>query len=58
MGLTPVKTFDPSQEVPILLNAGEYIRFIPIDEAEFNRIRAEVEAGTYKVVVHEGKEES
>ena len=58
MGLTPVKTFDPSREVPILLNAGEYIRFIPIDEAEFKRIRAEVEAGTYQVIVHEGKEES
>ena len=32
MGMTPVKTYDPDREVPILLEAGDYIRFIPIDE--------------------------
>ena len=53
MGLTPVKTYDPTKPVPILLNAGEYIRFIPIDEAEFQRIRALSEKGEYEVVIHE-----
>lgn len=53
MGLTPVKTYDPSRAVPILLNAGEYIRFIPIDEAEYNRIKEEVAAGTYRCVVRD-----
>lgn len=53
MGLTPVKTYDPAREAPILLNAGEYIRFIPIDEAEFDRIKDLVQSGKYEVVVHE-----
>ena len=56
MGKTPVKTYDPDREVPILVNAGEYIHFYPIDEAEFDRIKAEVDAGTYEVVIREGEE--
>ncbi len=52
MGMTPVKTFDPNREVPILLEAGQYIRFIPIDEEEFQRIRTLVEKGEYECVVH------
>ena len=52
MGMTPVKTFDASREVPILLEAGQYIRFIPIDEDEYNRIRELVAKGEYECVVH------
>jgi allophanate hydrolase subunit 2 len=55
MGMTPVKTYDPAREVPILLQAGEYIRFVRIDEDEFRRISQEVEAGTYQVAVREGR---
>ncbi|MBQ6376485.1 MAG: 5-oxoprolinase subunit PxpB [Lachnospiraceae bacterium] len=53
MGMTPVKTYDPSKDVPILLNAGEYIRFIRIDEAEYQRIKDLVSRGEYEVTVHE-----
>ena len=56
MGKTPVRTYDPDREVPILVNAGEYIHFCPIDEAEFDRIKAEVDAGTYQVTVRVEKE--
>ena len=52
MGMTPVKTFDADREVPILLEAGQYIRFIPITEEEFIEIRKKVEAGEYECVVH------
>ena len=55
MGKTPVKTYDPDRKVPILVNAGEYIRFIPIDEAEFLRIKALVDKNEYEVVVREGE---
>lgn len=55
MGMTPVKTYDPEREVPILVQAGEYIRFVAIDEAEFERISREIEAGTYQVTVREGE---
>jgi allophanate hydrolase subunit 1 len=55
MGMTPVKTYDPNREVPILVEAGDYIRFVPVDEAEYERIKAEVEAGTYQVRITEGE---
>ncbi len=54
MGKTPVRTYDPERETPILVQAGEYIRFVRIDEEEVRRIPEEVEAGTYQVVIREG----
>lgn len=54
MGMTPVKTYDPNREVPILVEAGDYIRFVPIDEAEYLRIKDAVERGEYRCTVHEG----
>ncbi len=55
MGKTPVKTYDPEREIPILVEAGDYIRFVPIDKEEFNRIKELVDRGEYQVVVHEGE---
>ena len=53
MGMTPVKTYDPEREVPILVEAGNYIRFVPVDEAEYRRIQGLVDSGDYQCVVHE-----
>lgn len=55
MGMTPVKTYDPEREVPILVEAGDYIRFVPVTEGEYLAIKEQVEQGTYQVVVHEGE---
>ena len=55
MGLTPVKTYDPEREIPILVEAGDYIRFVRIDEDEFKRIKELVDRGEYQCVVHEGE---
>lgn len=55
MGKTPVKTYDPDREVPILVEAGDYIRFVPIDEEEFYRIKELVDKNEYQVVIHEGE---
>ena len=55
MGLTPVRTYDPDREVPILVEAGDYIRFVPVDRAEYDRIKEEVAQGTYQVRVVEGE---
>ena len=52
MGMTPVKTFDADREVPILLEAGQYIRFIPVSEEEYLDIKDRVEKGTYEIVIH------
>ena len=55
MGMTPVKTYDPSRKVPILVEAGDYIRFIPVDEAEYLRIKELADRGEYQCVVREGE---
>lgn len=53
MGMTPVKTYDPGRENSILVEAGDYIRFVPVDEQEYKRIKEQVDSGTYACVVHE-----
>ena len=41
IGRTPVKVYDPQRQEPILYRAGDYIRFCPITQAEFDRLAAE-----------------
>ncbi len=53
MGMTPIKTYDPEWEIPILVEAGNYIRFVPIDEEQYKRIQAQVAEGSYQCVIHE-----
>ena len=55
MGMTPVKTYDPDRETPILVEAGDYIRFIPIDEQEYRRLKELVERKEYQCIIHEGE---
>ena len=38
IGRTPLKLFDPGREQPFLLSAGQTVRFVPIDEAEYRRL--------------------
>ena len=52
LGLTPINPYDPQREIPILYEAGDYIRFVPITGEEYREIRAQVEAGTYQCVIH------
>ena len=39
IGRTPVTMYDMSKEQAALLSAGDYVRYVPIDEAEYNRIK-------------------
>lgn len=48
IGKTPLKLYEPNREVPILLKAGNYIKFIPIFEGEYKSIEKAVNNGTYK----------
>ena len=52
LGMTPVKTYDPERETPILVEAGDYIRFVPVTDEEFLKIKKQVDDGTYEYVVH------
>ena len=51
IGRTPVKLYDPYRKDPVLLNAGDYIKFVQIDESEFKNIEALELEGKYKVTV-------
>ena len=48
IGRTPLKLYDQNREKPILYEAGEYIRFVPIDRGEFDRIKEQVDHDTYE----------
>jgi KipI family sensor histidine kinase inhibitor len=41
LGRTPLKVFDSAREEPFLLNAGQYLKFVPISEDEFRQITAD-----------------
>jgi inhibitor of KinA len=47
IGRTPVRWFEPSRQPPVPVEAGDYIRFVPVSAAEYERIRAQVEAGAF-----------
>lgn len=47
IGTTPVRPYDASRTPPVLFSAGEYIRFVPIDEPTFDEIQKQVNAGVY-----------
>lgn len=53
-GITPVPIFDPKQRLAdfadfmVFFRPGDIVKFRPIDEAEYTRIRSEVDAGTHR----------
>lgn len=53
IGSTPLTICDYRKEDPFLVHAGEWIRYIPVTEKEYQEIRRADEAGTYKVKVIE-----
>lgn len=49
IGRTPVPLFRADRQPPAVLEPGHYVRFVPVTEDEYHRIRAAVEAGEYEV---------
>ncbi len=56
IGKTPVKTYDPLREPPILFEAGQYIRFVPVTEDEYYKIEDKISKGQYQYSIHKGGE--
>ena len=48
IGRTPVLLYDANRETPILLDAGMHVKFVPVDEAEYQRISSLVAQGKYQ----------
>ncbi|MFI3200692.1 MAG: 5-oxoprolinase subunit PxpB [Eubacteriales bacterium] len=55
IGKTPIKTYDPESQPPILFQAGQYICFVPVSSEEYDVILEEVIAGTYKHTIRSGE---
>ena len=51
IGLTPIKLYDPRNKIPILLQAGDYIRFVPIKKDEYDHISSLVEKNRYEIKI-------
>lgn len=49
IGATPLEFYDPGREEPVLCQAGDLIRFVPIDACEYYDIRQELLRGTYSM---------
>lgn len=49
IGRTPLKLYDPYSDPPVLLKAGNYVRFEAVSEEEYQEIKGQVEAGSYEV---------
>jgi KipI family sensor histidine kinase inhibitor len=48
LGRTPLRLYDPGGPEPILLRAGDRVRFRPVDRAEFDAIAAAVAARAHR----------
>jgi KipI family sensor histidine kinase inhibitor len=51
IGRTPLKLYNPKSETPIILQAGDYIRFVPIEKAEYKNISSLVEKNQYEIKI-------
>ena len=48
LGRTPLELFNPNKDNPCLLNVGEYIKFVPIDEVSYLQMERDIKSGSYK----------
>ncbi len=50
IGRTPLRLFDPKRNPPVLLNAGDFVRFTPLgSQAEYDAILQRVESDDYTI---------
>lgn len=53
IGRTPLKLYDSEREKPVLLEAGQYIKFRSVTEEEYREIERQVADNTYQYVVYD-----
>lgn len=56
IGRTAVNLYTPLEDPPVLLEAGNYVRFVPVDEAEYLEIRDKIAKDEYVVNIIKGGE--
>lgn len=55
IGRTPLKLYDDTKEPPVFIQAGDYIRYVPITKEEYDKIEKEVEKNSYKISIKKVK---
>jgi allophanate hydrolase subunit 1 len=53
IGRTPVRLFDPRLDPPVLVQAGDHLRFLPVSRREYEAIARDVGEDRYQPAVHE-----
>ncbi|MDD4599909.1 Kinase A inhibitor [bioreactor metagenome] len=53
IGRTPLLLYDPSQDIPVLLQAGDYVRFVPINASQYHLLESQIRSGEYRPVTYE-----
>jgi inhibitor of KinA len=53
VGRTPVTLFDPTRHPPVVVEAGDYIRFVPVTRDEYSRIQEEIRLNRWTLCVRE-----
>ncbi|MGI6093573.1 MAG: 5-oxoprolinase subunit PxpB [Veillonellaceae bacterium] len=53
IGRTPLPLYDPSREIPVMLRAGDYVRFIPIDADQYKLLESQISSGDYHPVTYQ-----
>ncbi len=56
IGRTPVQLFDPTRDPPVLVEPGDYIRFVLIDTSEYAVIEQHIRAGAFELTTHPASE--
>jgi len=57
IGRTPVRLFDPGRRPPVLVEAGDYLRFVPIDVDAFAQVDEAVRRGTWALTRREKRDD-
>ena len=52
IGRTPLKLFDPDRAPPVVVDTGDYVRFVPVTESEYLDIQRQVQSRSYTIVTH------
>ena len=53
IGRTPVQLFDPQRDPPVVVEAGDFILFVPITETTFHVIQQQVQVGSHQLTTRE-----
>lgn len=55
IGRTPLKLYDEKRTPPVFIQAGDYIRYVAVDEKTFETIAQEVQKGSFQIHIQEVK---